>query len=429
MRGNKEHDFQQHIIEKLMAAGYEYRKNTYDQTFAVDRDCLKRFLESTQKDELKKLQKRHPDVMETVIRAANDEMLKRGKNYVLKHGVCIDGISIKLMYAKPASNMNEKMVENYKSNIFSVMEEVWVSQTERVDLVLFLNGITIVTMELKYTPSGQNYRFAINQYKNTRNKNTKIFDVMTGAVVNFAMDENEAYMSTYINGKDTVFLPFNQGTGTGIDAEAGNPACKNEFPVHYMYDYIMLPDTVLNLISNYIYVDNNGLMIFPRFHQIDCVEKLIEAVKKNRTKKDYLIQHSAGSGKTNEISWLAYRLASLHVYDGARAVAVFDKVIIMTDRRTVDRQLQQAIMGREHCEGFVRALGRGCTSADLKEALASNAKIIITTIQKFPYIADEIGYMKSKSFGVIIDEAHSSTSGEDLKAVKKRLISVLTWKI
>lgn len=343
MRGNKEHDFQQHIIEKLMAAGYEYRKNTYDQTFAVDRDCLKRFLESTQKDELKKLQKRHPDVMETVIRAANDEMLKRGKNYVLKHGVCIDGISIKLMYAKPASNMNEKMVENYKSNIFSVMEEVWVSQTERVDLVLFLNGITIVTMELKYTPSGQNYRFAINQYKNARNKNTKIFDVMTGAVVNFAMDENEAYMSTYINGKDTVFLPFNHGTGTGIDAEAGNPACKNEFPVHYMYDYIMLPDTVLNLIANYIYVDNNGLMIFPRFHQIDCVEKLIEAVKKNRTKKDYLIQHSAGSGKTNEISWLAYRLASLHAYDGARAVAVFDKVIIMTDRRTVDSQLQQAV--------------------------------------------------------------------------------------
>ena len=232
MRGNKEHDFQQHIIEKLMAAGYEYRKNTYDKTFAVDRDCLKRFLESTQKDELKKLQKRHPDVMGTVIRAANDEMLKRGKNYVLKHGVCIDGISIKLMYAKPASNMNEKMVENYKSNIFSVMEEVWVSQTERVDLVLFLNGIAIVTMELKYTPSGQNYRFAINQYKNARNKNTKIFDVMTGAVVNFAMDENEAYMSTYINGKDTIFLPFNQGTGTGIDAEAGSPACKNEFPGH-----------------------------------------------------------------------------------------------------------------------------------------------------------------------------------------------------
>ena len=421
MRGNKEYDFQQHIIEKLTAAGYEYRKNTYDQTFAVDRDCLKRFLESTQKDGLKKLQKRHPDVMETVIRAANDEMLKRGKNYVLKHGICIDGIGIKLMYAKPASNMNEKMVENYKRNIFSVMEEVWVSQTERMDLVLFLNGIAIVTMELKYTPSGQNYRFAINQYKNARNKNTKIFDVMTGAVVNFAMDENEVYMSTYINGKDTVFLPFNQGTGTGINAEAGNPACKNEFPVHYMYDYIMLPDTVLNLIANYIYVDNNSLLIFPRFHQIDCVEKLIEAVKKNRTKKDYLIQHSAGSGKTNEISWLAYRLASLHVYDGARAVAVFDKIIIMTDRRTVDRQLQQAIMGREHCEGFVKALGRGCTSADLKEALASNAKIIITTIQKFPYIADEIGYMKSKSFGVIIDEAHSSTSGEDLKAVKKAL--------
>ena len=143
MRGNKEHDFQQHIIEKLMAAGYEYRKNTYDKTFAVDRDCLKRFLESTQKDELKKLQKRHPDVMETVIRAANDEMLKRGKNYVLKHGVYIDGISIKLMYAKPASNMNEKMVENYKNNIFSVMEEVWVSQTERVDLVLFLKKLAV----------------------------------------------------------------------------------------------------------------------------------------------------------------------------------------------------------------------------------------------------------------------------------------------
>ena len=125
MRGNKEHDFQQHIIEKLTAAGYEYRKNTYD------KDCLKRFLESTQKDELKRLQKRHPDAVETIIRAVNDEMLRRGKNYVLKHGVCIDGISIKLMYAKPASNMNEKMVENYKNNIFSVMEEVWVSQTER----------------------------------------------------------------------------------------------------------------------------------------------------------------------------------------------------------------------------------------------------------------------------------------------------------
>lgn len=433
MKGNKEKDFQNHIINALKDGGYKYIKesekenglvHSYDRDFAVDRADIELFVKTTQKKTWKRLKDKYADPVDVIVKTANAEMLKKNKVSVLKHGIDISGVHVCLMYAKPVSNMNSVIMDKYKCNIFSVMDEVWVSSSERVDLVLFLNGFSLFTFELKYTVSGQSYRHAVNQYKQDRSKNTKIFDSKTGAVVHFAMDENEVYMTTYIDGRNTVFLPFNQGCGTGIDAGAGNPPCMTDFPVHYMYDYILLKDNVLDLISNFVYFDKKKKKnIFPRYHQFDCITKLIEAVKKNVTKEDYLIQHSAGSGKTNEIAWLTYRLASLHITaeDEDKKFTVFDKVIVITDRVTIDRQLQAAIMEMEHCSGFVTAIGKGCTSADLKDALCSNTKIIITTIQKFPYIADEIKGMKDKRFAVVIDEAHSSTSGDDMAAVKKAL--------
>lgn len=264
MKGNKEKDFQNHIINALKDGGYKYIKesekenglvHSYNRDFAVDRADIELFVKTTQKKTWKRLKDKYADPVDVIVKTANAEMLKKNKVSVLKHGIDISGVHVCLMYAKPVSNMNSVIMDKYKCNIFSVMDEVWVSSSERVDLVLFLNGFSLFTFELKYTVSGQSYRHAVNQYKQDRSKNTKIFDSKTGAVVHFAMDENEVYMTTYIDGRNTVFLPFNQGCGTGIDAGAGNPPCMTDFPVHYMYDYILLKDNVLDLISNFVYFD------------------------------------------------------------------------------------------------------------------------------------------------------------------------------
>ena len=238
-------------------------------------------------------------------------------------------------------------------------------------------------------------------------------------------------MTTKLTGNATFFLPFNMGNGTGVNAGAGNPTFPDRYSVSYMWEDILTKDTVLDLISKFIFIETKekedeltGKMkrseniIFPRYHQLDVIRKTLADVQENLTSQNYLIQHSAGSGKTNPIAWLAHRLTSLHDADNK---IIFDNVVIVTDRVVVDRQLQKAILGLEHKAGLIRVMDDKCNSADLAIALNSNTKIIATTIQKFPYIVENVSGLKNKRFAVIIDEAHSSTAGKDMAAVTMSL--------
>ena len=311
------------------------------------------------------------------------------------------------------------------------MEEVWASDKERIDLVIFLNGLAIMSFELKCNMAGQSYEDAIYQYRTERNPKTRLFLFKAGCLVNFAMDLNEVYMTTKLDGQSTFFLPFNMGNGEGVNAGKGNPTFEDRYSVSYMWDDILKKDTVLDLINKFIFLQVKEsedeltgkkkikeTIIFPRYHQLDVIRQVLADVRVNRTTQNYLIQHSAGSGKTNSIAWLAHRLSSLHDADNN---IIFDNIIIVTDRVVVDRQLQAAITGMEHKAGLIRVMDDKCTSADLALALKGNTKIIATTIQKFPYIVDNVTGLKEKRFAVIIDEAHSSTAGKDMAAITMTL--------
>ncbi|MCD7822462.1 MAG: DEAD/DEAH box helicase family protein [Oscillospiraceae bacterium] len=431
-----EKEYQHYIMERLEKDnGYEVRKAVkFDSRFACDRELLFRFLNDTQPDVMEKLRKIYKDDLEdTIVNFINAEETKaRGSLLdVLKHGIEISNMKLNLMYTKPATTFNKDLTAKYEKNIFSVMEEVWASDDERVDLVIFLNGLAIMSFELKCNMAGQSYQDAIYQYRKQRNPKTRLFLFKAGVLVNFAMDLDEVYMTTRLDEDKTYFLPFNMGKGEGVDAGAGNPTFKDKYSVSYMWEDILTKDTILDLISKFIFIETkektdevtgkkkvSESIIFPRYHQLDVIRKLLADVQKNKTSQNYLIQHSAGSGKTNSIAWLAHRLTSLHDADNK---IIFDNVIIVTDRVVVDRQLQKAVMGLEHKSSLIRVMDEKCNSADLGKALEGNTKIIATTIQKFPFIADSVKGLKNKHFAVIIDEAHSSTAGKDMAAVTQAL--------
>lgn len=431
-----EKEYQRFIMDRLKEDnGYVIRKaKSFDRYYAVDRELLFKFLADTQGEQMDALRKIYKgDLEETIVSYINAEATKaRGSLLgVLKHGIEISNMKLDLMYTKPATTFNPDLTRKYGQNIFSVMEEIWASDDERVDLVVFLNGLAIMSFELKCNAAGQSYQDAIYQYRTDRNPKTRLFLFKAGCLVNFAMDLEEVYMTTKLAGESTYFLPFNMGRGEGVNAGAGNPTFKNRYSVSYMWEDILKKDTVLDLIGRFIFIETKEEIdeltgktrkkenvIFPRYHQLDVIRKLLDDVSENRTAQNYLIQHSAGSGKTNSIAWLAHRLTSLHDADNK---IIFDNVVIVTDRVVVDRQLQKAILGLEHKAGLIRVMDDKCNSADLAIALNSNTKIIATTIQKFPYIVNSVKGLEGKRFAVIIDEAHSSTAGKDMAAVTQSL--------
>lgn len=430
-----EKEYQKYILERLQENGYAVRPATaFDKSFAIDRELLFKFLNDTQPSTMDALQKIFKDKLEeTIVNFINSEMTKaRGSLLsVLKHGVELANYKLNLMYIKPATTFNKELLENYNKNIFSVMEEVWASDKERVDVVIFLNGLAIMSFELKCNFAGQSYEDAIYQYRTERNPKTRLFLFKAGCLVNFAMDLNEVYMTTKLDGQATFFLPFNMGNGEGVNAGKGNPVYEDKYSVSYMWEDILTKETVLDLINKFIFIETKEstdeltgkkkikeTLIFPRYHQLDVIRKLLADVGINKTSQNYLIQHSAGSGKTNSIAWLAHRLSSLHDADNK---IIYDNIIVVTDRIVVDRQLQSAILGIEHKTGLIRVMDEKCSSADLAIALKGNTKIIATTIQKFPYIVDSVSGLKEKKFAVIIDEAHSSTSGKDMSAITMTL--------
>lgn len=431
-----EKEYQRYIIDELINNNdYIERKATsFDRYFAIDRELLFKFLWDTQAETMELLRKIYKDLLEeTLINYLNAEMTKTKGSLlnVLKHGVEIANYKLHLMYTKPATTFNQELLDKYEKNIFSVMEEVWASDKERIDLVIFLNGLAIMSFELKCNMAGQSYEDAIYQYRTERNPKSRLFLFKAGCLVNFAMDLNEVYMTTKLDGQSTFFLPFNMGNGEGVNAGKGNPTYEDKYSVYYMWEDILKKDTVLDLINKFIFIQVKEsvdeltgkkkikeTIIFPRYHQLDVIRQVLSDVEENRTSQNYLIQHSAGSGKTNSIAWLAHRLSSLHDADNK---IVFDNIVIVTDRVVVDRQLQAAITGMEHKAGVIRVMDDKCTSADLAIALKGNTKIIATTIQKFPYIVDSVAGLKNKNFAVIIDEAHSSTAGKDMAAITMTL--------
>ena len=431
-----EKEYQRYIIDQLVKpeCGYvEAPAAEFDRLFAINRKALFAFLEATQPEKMEALRKIYKGTMEDTIVAFINQQETRGSGSrldVLKHGVELANIHLDLMYTKPATTFNQELTALYHKNIFTVSEEVWASDSERVDLVIFLNGLAIITLELKCNAAGQSYRDAIYQYRMERSPKDRLFLWKAGALVNFAMDLEQVYMCTRLSGSSTFFLPFNMGCGEGIQVGAGNPILKDNYSVHYMWDDILQKDSLLEILGKFMFIEvsekedasgkakKNETVIFPRYHQLDVVRKLLADVEEHGSSLNYLLQHSAGSGKTNEIAWLAHRLASLHSADNK---IIFDHIIICTDRVVVDRQLQQAVLGIEHKEGLIRVMDDQCNSQDLAHALSGNTKIIATTIQKFPYIVDSVKDLKSKHFAVIIDEAHSSTAGKNMAAITRSL--------
>jgi len=424
-------DFQKLIMERLNEDNeFRIRSNTeYKPGLAMDTEILLEFLEDTQHETMEKLHRMYKErTNETVINYINSEINKesRGLIDVIKHGVEFDnGATLKLMYRKPDSTINTQAVENYKKNIFSVMEEVYHKADERIDLVIFLNGLAVFAVELKCNTSGQNYEDAIKQYKERRDATTRLFKSMVGVFAAFAMDLNEVYFTTGLCGLDTFFNPFNIGEKFG----KGNPHNPNGLNVSYMWENIWTKDKILFLIERFIYIKKkerkdadtgkikkSKSLIFPRFHQMRAVERVMNDVIENHTSCNYLIEHSAGSGKTETISWLAHILATVHDNNNEN---IFDTVLIITDRIIVDRQLQEAILGIEHKSGQVKVMDDKCDSEDLALALGGNTKIVVTTIHKFYYILNNnlLGNLKSKKFAVLIDEAHSSTEGVYMQSV------------
>ena len=421
------YDFQQWIIKDLKDKnGYIQRDAAqYNPRLAMDVELLWDFLMETQEETmdylLKKLSK------ETIITLINKEIVKSGFLFALKEGVFIENKQLRLLYRKPATSFNEKAVQQYQANRLSVIEEVVYEEGDRIDLVIFINGLALFAIELKFNPSGQSVQDAIKQLKG-RNPNNRLFRFEQGVLASFAVDTMEIYMTTQLKGQETYFLPFNMGKGEGIDMGSGNPHNPNGVDTEYLWLDVLTKDSILQLIESFIFfeLDKNDhkkrTLIFPRYHQRRAVSRLLEDMKVNHTDSNYLIQHSAGSGKTNTIAWLAHSLVSLHDDQNRNIV---DTVLIVTDRIVVDRQLQDAVRQINHKNGVVKVMGDRETSSDLADAIAGNTKIIATTIHKFAQINQSnwmsVGNTAKKKFAILIDEAHSSTTGSYMSSVSQVL--------
>ena len=423
-----------HITQHLcLVNAFEERHfSKYNRVDCVDEDLLFNFLQTTQEKEVMKLQSIHGiNFRSKVLYRLNNQIKSSGIIEVLRKGIIDNNIKIKLFFDKPVSSLNEKDLTLYNQNIFSVTRQVHFStQNENsLDLVIFINGLPIITFELKNELTKQTVKDAIKQYKTNRDPKEELFR-LGRCMVHFAVDSEQIWMATHLRGDNTYFLPFNKGHNNG----AGNPPNPNGIKTDYLWMDILTKDRLTNIIQNYVQLfeeetekilpDGNvkkekvKKLIFPRYHQIDAVDKLLSDAKENGAGKSYLIQHSAGSGKSNSISWLAHQLVGL--FDKNNENTVFDTVIVVTDRKVLDAQIRSNIKQFEQVRGVVEAITEG--SKQLKVALEEGKKIIVTNIFKFPYIVNEIGELPGNKFAIIIDEAHSSQSGNAAGKLNETLV-------
>lgn len=425
MIDTSEKNFEEAIETHLLANGYHKRtSNNYDKTLCLIPDDLINFLLATQPKEWQKFQTQYgTDAKQKLLKRLADVIQKHGTLEVFRNGIKANGCRFQLAYFCPVSGLNEDTQKLYQANFFSVIRQFYYSEKtpdKSIDLGLFLNGIPIFTAELKNPFKGQRVEDAIKQYRTTRDPKELVLSFGV-CLSHFAVDPDTVYMTTHLQGSKTEFLPFNQGYNNG----AGNPPYSLGFSTAYLWENIWNKNSILDLVQNFITLveeDNQGRktgkksLLFPRYHQLDTVRRLIEDAKAKGSGQKYLIQHSAGSGKSNTIAWLFHQLACLHDSKDSR---IFDSIIIITDRRILDRQLQRTVKQFQQVDGVVENIDK--TSRQLKEALENGKNIIVTTLQKFPRIVDQIQQLSGQRFAVIIDEAHSSQSGESSKYLKSVL--------
>jgi type I restriction enzyme, R subunit len=402
-------------------SGYRKRSpDDYDRKLCLDAGLVVDFVQGTQPEVWKELRRQHgDDVRPRFLRRLVKEIEKRGTVDVLRQGIKESGQKIRLAYFRPSSTLNPEHRQKYEGNIFSVIRQLRYSEStaDSLDMALFVNGLPLFTAELKNPLTGQTVENAESQYKRDRDPREPLFKLGRCAA-HFSVDPELASFTTELKGQKTRFFPFNRGRERG----AGNPSSKIKYPTAYLWEEIWAPDSVLDLVRNFIQVvkeeeeDARGhvrtkeKLIFPRYHQMDAVRRLVADAREKGPGQRYLIQHSAGSGKSNSIAWLAHQLSSLHDEEDH---AVFDSVIIVTDRRVLDRQLQETVRQFEQTVGVVETIEEG--GRHLKRALEKGKKIIVTTLQKFPVISESMAELPGQRFAVIVDEAHSSQSGENVR--------------
>jgi len=397
----------------------------YDKEKAIDIHELIAYIEVTQEKEWKKyLRMYQSDAPDKLFKRLTQEINTNGLLHVLRHGISDRGARLKIASFRPESSLNMEVIRSYESNRLTCTRQFSYSTENRntIDMVLSLNGIPIVALELKNQIKGQTVDNAKKQFMYDRDKRELCFQFNKRFLVYFAVDLYEAWMTTKLDGNKTFFLPFNQGSnGAGNVGGAGNPQNVDGYSTSYLWENVLHRDTLMDILQRYMHLDGDikkGRLIFPRFHQLDVVTKLVEDVRVNGSGDNYLIQHSAGSGKSNSIAWLSYRLSSLH---DALDQNIFTSVIVVTDRRVLDNQLQATISGFDHTVGIVETIGEGKSSKDLRDAINDGKKIIITTLQKFPVIYDEINDNTGRRFAIIVDEAHSSQTGNSAKKLRTAL--------
>ncbi len=426
----KERRFEEDIEDYLIHHGGYKKGNpaTFNRVSGLDEGTFIEFIKNSQPKQWERFVRIYDAMAEKqIIERFSREVKQTSLLNVLRHGFTDRGIKFRTVFWKPETSLNETSKAQYEANILHCTRQLHysVKNENSIDIVLFLNGIPVVSMELKCQFTGQSTTNAINQYKFDRASKDTIFSFKERVLVHFAVDLTNVYMTTRLEGPHTYFLPFNQGSaGAGNVGGKGNPNNENGYDTAYLWENVLCKDRLLEILQKYMHLqqefDDKGnlkseRMIFPRYHQLDVVTKLLADVKENGSGKNYLIQHSAGSGKSNSIAWLAHRLAGLH---NDLDEKIFQSVIIVTDRRVLDSQLQSTVYQFDHVEGVVQKIDKN--SQQLKDAIESGAGIIITTLQKFPVIYKEVN-SANKRFAIIVDEAHSSQSGDAAKKLKRAL--------
>ena len=451
MSGHTERDFETAIEVGLTSSGgYEMRKpSAYDEALALFPDDVTGFLKESQPAKWQALETLlGSKTAATVLDSLSKELEPKGTLHVLRHGFKCYGKTFRMAFFRPNTRMNPEAAENYARNRLTITRQVGFASVMKkadgknrrciIDVTLAVNGIPVVTAELKNPLTGQRAAHAMRQYEDERDERDLLFAFKKRALVHFAVDPDEVWMTTRLRGKETDFLPFNRGNNHG----AGNPPAERNWKTAYLWDEVLQADSLLEILQRFMHLEvkekqvktDKGVrtvqketMIFPRYHQLDSVRRLVAHAKAHGAGRNYLIQHSAGSGKSNSIAWLAHRLASLHDEHDEK---VFHSVVVVTDRRVLDQQLQATIYQFEHKTGVVEKIDED--TQQLAQALSQGTPIVITTIQKFPFISQALSTLEKKGsgvkidtagkrFAVIVDEAHSSQSGETATALKGML--------
>lgn len=422
------------------ADGNWVHSRQHDVEKCIYMDVLCEFIAKTQPKEWAKYTRYYGDkAAEKLYHRLETTITNQGLLHVLRNGIEDMGCKLRVCYFKPESRLNPEAMERYEANILGCTRQFRYStgNMNTIDMVLSVNGIPVVALELKNQLTGQDYACAINQYKNDRSSKEFAFRPNHRFLVYFAVDLYEVWMTTQLADGSTRFMPFNQGSnGAGQSGGAGNPANPNGYVTSYLWEEVLQRDSLLDLIQRFISnvkeketEEKNGVvktitkekMLFPRYHQYDVVRKVLADVKQNGPGKNYLIQHSAGSGKSNSIAWIAYRLASVHDDNDN---SIFDSVIVVTNRVVLDSQLQDTINSFEHQAGLVEAIDDKKNSHTLAEAINDKKRIIICTIQKFLFAKKDMEIFRGRKFAIIIDEAHQGQNGESAKSLRRSLIDM-----